>query len=250
MPDSITTQLERHFERLTRPHAQRRLLARWANDCDLAGRTPTDIIDLCEQATIDQNPVVAALLTRHQAGDPDAGIVLLTAMQPMVKSIIALRHSGGLSRHVLDNYWSAVAHLIGTIDPTNPPHDRDGQPTLFVSYLGNLVYSHLRKLDPASRRFQDRKREGRLLVTVDLNPNGHIHPHHRTEPSAVEDAAIARIELARLLEAVDHGDVTADRWQQLVEHRLGIAPTPRTASDRVAIHRTANRLAGIIGHAA
>jgi len=252
MPDSVTTQLERHFELLTRHQAQKRLIARWANDPALTGRTPTAILDLCEQCTVDQNPVVAALLAQHQAGDPDASTVLLTAMRPMIKRVITLRHHTALNRDLLDNYWSAASHLIGSIDPSVQPVQRDGQPTPFLSYLGDRVYTHLRKLDPAGRRFEDRKREGKLIFPVDTNPNDHeyVHPSNRTSSSSVEDAAIARVELGRVRDAVDNGAIAADRWQRLIEHRLGIASVARTANDRVAIHRTACQLANIVGHAA
>ncbi|MFN3256220.1 MAG: hypothetical protein ACE37B_11025 [Ilumatobacter sp.] len=252
MHDSVTTQLERHFELLTRHQAQKRLLARWGNDPTLAGRTPTAILDLCEQCTIDQNPVVAALLTRHQAGDPDAGTVLLTAMRPMIKRVITLRHHTALNRDMLDNYWSAASHLIGSVDPAVRPVRRDGEPTPFLSYLGDRVYTHLRKLDPAGRRFEDRKREDKLIVPVDTSQHDHdyVHPSNRTSASSVEDAAIARVELDRVRDAVDNGAIAADRWQRLIEHRLGVAPAARTAKDRVAIHRTACQLAGIVGHAA
>lgn len=253
MPDSVTHQLERHFDRLGRHHPQRRLLARWANDPHLAGRTATDIIDLCRERSLDQNPVVAALLTRHQDGDADAGTVLLTAMQPMVKRVIALRHRVPLNTGLLDNYWAAASHLIGSTSPTVEPVDRHGRPTPFISYLGDRLHHHLRRLDPEMRRHHDRVHTGRISILpagFRSDDRAAIHPDSHTSATAVEDAAIARIELTRVRTAVEQGQITAERWQRLVEHRLGDTATVRSSGERVAVHRTGIRLADLIGHAA
>lgn len=251
MRSPITTQLDRQFEHLNRHHARRRLLRRWADDPALAGRTAADIVELCEQPTLDQNPVVAALLQHHHRGDADAATILLTALRPMVITVVTKRYGTNVEDEVIDNHWAAASHLLGHTDPHHTPSDTRGRPVPFLTWVGDHLDSHLRRFDPAHRRWNDRRRKGRDTITVDFERTEQLintgEPHHQT---SVEDTVIARLELRRVVDAVDRGDVAHERWQQLLEHRLGITPTPLSTKDRVAVHRTAHRLAGLVGHAA
>lgn len=251
MPSHLSVQLEQQIEHLNRHHPRQRLLRRWATDPDLAGRTPSAIIELCGQSTIEQNPVVAALLRHHQAGDPDAGLVLLTALRPMLKAVVAYRHQR-ITDDIIDNYWSAASHLIGATDPDHAPVDRNGRTTPFITYLGNRLHQHVRYLDPAARRWRNRLRRGTVTRPLDVTRRSSELLDHdaRQTATSVEDIVLARIELGQVAAAVNSGEITADRWRRLVEHRLGARPDHASGAERVAIHRTATRLAGLVGHAA
>ena len=252
MPSPLTRQLEQQYQHINRHHARERILERWADDPHLAGRTPAALIDLLERQTLEQNPVIATLLRRHQTGDPDAATILLTAMRPMLKCVVVHRHGAGMTDELMDNYWSAASHLIGAIDPTIRPIGRNGRPALFLSYLGDRLVAHLRQLDPEARRWHDRRKQGRLPIPVDLTPRpgSPLETSSRQTVRSVEDTVLARLELEHVAAAVGDGQIAADRWQQLLQHRLGVSPTPRPARERVAVHRTAHRLAEIVGHAA
>ncbi len=251
VPSHLTRLLDEQFEHLERHHPRHRILDRWADDPALAGRTPHDVVALCAESTLEQNPVVSALLRRHQSGDPDAGTVLLRALRPMLKAVVEFRYPK-ITDDLIDNYWSAASHLIGATDPDLEPVERDGTPMPFITHLGNRLHQHTRDLDPAARRWRERCRRGDNAIPLDVTRRSHEIADHDTRQTAttVEDAAIARLELTQVADAVRNGGIAADRWRQLVEHRLGATVAPATGAERVAVHRTATRLAGLIGHAA
>ncbi len=251
LPSHLSTQIDDHLQHLDRHHRRRRLLERWAVEPALRGHTPATILGICGRSSTEQNPVVAALLRLHQSGDPDAGVVLLTALRPMIKAVVRCRN-GHLTDEVIDNYWSAASHLIGSTDPNREPLGRDGFPTPFIRHLGNRLHQHARDLAPSERRWRSLRRRGELPGSLDV-PHGsgelvdYVVP--RTAGS-VEDRVLARLELDDVAAAVDSGAIPAERWQRLVAHRLGARVTYAPVAERVAIHRTATRLAGIVGHAA
>lgn len=251
MPSHLTHQIDTQFRHLQHRHRRGRLSDRWTNEPALTGRAPTEITALCARATTEQNMVVAALLRQHQAGDPDAGMMLLVALGPMLRAVVRLRH-----RHVtddlIDNYWTAASHLIGTVDPDTTPTTRDGRPAPFLAYLGDRLTENVRKLDPAERRRYDRRNRGARVVWIDAaTESNELADHAQRHPDpSLEDIALARLELADVADVVTSGAIAAERWQQLVEHRLGANTTPSTGAARVAVHRTATRLAELVGHAA
>ena len=92
-------------------------------------------------------------------------------------------------------------------------------------------------------------------------PRGTVPPHDpttyefdlragTTSASAVEDGAIALIELRRIAHVVASGQIQRSRWEQLVTHRIGDPRGAPPAGTRVAVHRTATRLAYLVDHAA
>jgi hypothetical protein len=252
MPTQITVQLERHYQYCNSPRRQHDLATRWADDPALGGLTPADMIDVCERGTLDQNPIVAALIRRHQHGDPDAGTIVLTAMRPMIKAVAHRRHGPRLTDDLLDSYWGAAGHLIGSVNPEVPPRNPAGHTVVFMTYLGNHLVTNLRQFDPAARRWHDRRQAGRAEVPVRFDQHDTIaglDQRDRTVAS-VEHDVLARLELDEIAEVIEQGHISQDRWQQLLEHRLGISTTPTDARTRVAVHRTAHRLSNIIGHAA
>lgn len=254
MHTAITTRLEADFRRCYSPRRRTRLMTRWADTRALSGLTPTDIIDICEAATFDQNPIVEALIRLHQDGDEDASTVLMTALRPIV--IGAIRRRGSVVSHdVLDNDWAAVAHTLATINPSEPPVDCEGRPLLYLNYLGNRISHSRRKIDPATRRWLARRQRDAAvtqpLIEADLASDDSETRQCSTSATCVEDHAIARVELDRIARAVATGQLPRSRWEELVDHRIiRERNTVASGRTRVAVHRTANRLALLVDHAA
>lgn len=254
MHTTITTQLEQRLARCNSPRRRTQIITRWATNPALAGHTPSDIVDICHRPTTDQNPVVAALLALHQHGDDDATTILMAALRPMVLAAAAIRRAGPIRDNTLDNDWVAVAHVLATVDPTVEPTDSDGQPAVFFAFLGQQIGRSRRTFDPAARRWLVRHQRGMPL-------GGTVPPHDpttyefdlragTTSASAVEDGAIALIELRRIAHVVASGQIQRSRWEQLVAHRIGDPRGAPPAGTRVAVHRTATRLAYLVDHAA
>jgi len=253
MHSSITEQLADDFQFCSSPRRQTRIVARWANTPALAGLDPKTIIDICERATFEQNPIVAALIRKHQDRDADATTVLMTTLRPMVISVASTRSFGRLTDEMLDNYWAAIGYMLATIDPAIDPVDRYGNPQLFITHLAGLITASRRSLDPTERRWRERRERGHIEVPL---PDHTKASHHvsgsaglATSATAVEDDAIARLELGRIADVVSTGAIDTDRWNQLVNHRVnndvdGVA----SCRVRVAVYRTSNHLAALVDH--
>ncbi|WP_373068708.1 hypothetical protein [Gemmatimonas sp.] len=229
-------------------------MTRWATNTALTGHTPSDIVDICHRPTTDQNPVVAALITLHQNSDDDATTILMAALRPMVLAAATIRRPGPIRNETIDNDWVAVAHVLATIDPTEEPTDSDGQPIVYFAFLGQQIGRSRRTFDPSARRWLVRHQRGMPL-------GGTVPPHDpttyefdlragTTPASAVEDGAIAIIELRRIVHVVNSGQIPRSRWEQLVAHRISDPRGAPPAGTRVAVHRTAHRLAYLVDHAA
>lgn len=256
MHTTITTRLEQRFARCNSPRRRNQILERWTGIAALDGRTPIEIINICGQPDAAQNPVVAALITLHQHGDEDATTILMTALRPMLLASAGTRCASHLDDDTLDSDWAAVAHVLATIDPTVEPTDSDGQPVVFIAHLGHQLGLSRRKLDPAARRWITRRQRNMILgpTIPPRDPTTYEFDLQAgaTHDSAVEDGALARIELDRIATAVTNGQIPRSRWNQLIAHRIHELPhhdnTP--GCTRVAVHRTATRLAYLVDHAA
>ena len=165
----------------------------------------------------------------------------MAALRPMVLAAAAVRRAGPIRDNTLDNDWVAVAHVLATVDPTVEPTDSDGQPAVFFAFLGQQIGRSRRTFDPAARRWLVRHQRGTPL-------GGTIAPHDpttyefdlragTTSASAVEDGAIALIELRRIAHVVASGQIQRSRWEQLVAHRIGDPRGAPPAGTRVAVHR-------------
>ena len=172
----------------------------------------------------------------------------------LTSNAAAIRRPGPIRDETLDNDWAAVAHVLATIDPTIEPTDSDGQLIVFFTYLGQQIGRSRRTFDPAARRWLVRHQRGMPL-------GGTVPPHDpttyefdlragTTPASAVEDGAIAIIELRRIAHVVNSGQIPRSRWEQLVAHRISDPRGAPPAGTRVAVHRTAHRLAYLVDHAA
>ena len=231
------------------------MMTRWATIPGLAGLAPDDIIDICSRPTTDQNPVVAALIELHQTGDLDATTVLMTVLRPMVIASAMKRRGRHLDDEVLDNDWAAVAHTVGTIDPHRKPTDSEGKPEVFLAHLGKRIGLSRRRLDPTTQRWLIRRQRGTgprfILFHPDATSGEFEVRGDPTVETGVEDEVLARIELDRIARVVASGQIPRSRWEQLVAHRVDEHPdTVATGRTRVAVHRTAHRLAQLVDHAA
>lgn len=264
--DDISHQLQRRLARCRAPRRHTAITERWARTHPpLAGRTIDDVVDCCRRGTIEQNPIVGALIELHQSGDDDASTVLLSVCRPVVYGIA---HHTERSARPADgrevdresfcsgsgSYWAALGHVLATID-AHPPIGINGQPKVFLAHIGALVFRDRKRLDASDRRRHryGRRRDddatGRLVSLTEAIVDDEHRRRYPIDVSAVEDAALHSIELHRIAEVLRSGVIAADEWRHMVNHRIG----PRTTSttrERVAAHRTAQNLSRLVDHAA
>ncbi len=254
--DTVTIHLQRRLQHCLAPRRHRTITNRWsAAHPAIAGIDIADMLDTCRRRTIDQNPILAALIALHQTGDDDATTVLLSACRPLFYGVV--RHAQrcatteGTSGTQTTNYWAALGHVLATIDPT-PPIDHRGRPKPFLEEIAGALFRTRRQFDASERRRHRYNRSGgdnRIIALTDEIVEEQHHRRWADELHDVENHALCRIELSRIADAVRTGTVSLQRWQRLVDHRV----TPLGASspaDRVAVHRTATKLAELVEHAA
>lgn len=254
--DIVTRQLHRQLEHCRTPSRHRSILRRWSDSQPtLADMTIDTIIDVCRRETIDQNPMVTALIALHQAGDDDATTVLLSVCRPVVYGIAhhAHRSTSTEGNHGADptSYWAALGHVLATIDPT-PPVSEGGRPKVFLAHIGAAVFQCRKQLDASERRrhrYNRRRGDNRVVALTDEIIDEQHERRCAHELHLVEDAALARIELARIADAVRTGAIGAERWRRLVDHRIELRTAP-SSTERVAVHRTAAKLSSLVDHAA
>jgi len=255
----ILSELDRQLERCCSPVRQTRITRRWARtEPELAQLTIAGILDLAAVATPAQNPPLRSLLRLHQAGDPDAGTVLMAAATPMLKRIAAIRKPQGFSQVTtaeLDNLWGAFAHLIATIDPDvelRQDTSKDERP--MIAYLGPRVGTSHDIIDPDERRHRRRNRQSReIALQANDSHNNDCSVLFEDHKTNVADTAIASIELARIVEVFHSGKISDTRWKALIEHRLDRTPPPEGSSAvarRLQAMRAGQQLSELVGHAA
>lgn len=257
-PD-VVEQLRHQLNRCRAPRRNTVITARWSRTHpSLTGHSIDDIVECCRRRSTAQNPIVAALIELHQSGDFDASTVLLSVCEPIIygltkhRVIAADQGIGARSRRSGDdNYWAALGHVLATITPDEPTNG-DGEPKVFLAHIGAMVTNSRRCLDASARRkhrfdhgYHD---DSRFVALTDVIMEDE---QHRWIPagSCVEDAALNSIELDRIADVVRSGLIATDKWRQLIAHRVDHTRTA-TGRDRVAAHRTARRLAELVGHAA
>lgn len=235
--------LDHQYRRCLAPTRHSRIRTRWADEPALAGLSIPAIIDTCADATVDQNPIVRALLRLHQHGDADATTMLMVALRPSVSRVA---QSFSAHRHQDDAYstlWAAAGHLLATTDAELDPRDEAGEPRVLLSFLATRLRASYRLLDTDDRNQNRRYRRGQLPTIVALDPGV-----HDTAGGNVENQAVAMYELHRVADAVNNGVIGQARWKQLVHHRLSTQPS--TPAIRVGAHRAASQLAVLVGHEA
>ena len=239
----IHEQLDRHYHHCLAPSRHARIKQRWANDPSLAGLGIDEILDICATPTAQQNPIVQALIRRHQADDTDATTVLLIALLPSLIRIEATFTTRQRRDDAYSDLWAAAGHLLATIDPDHEPISATGRPRPLISNLATRLRTSKRVLEPETRNQYRRYRRGSHPVIVSLDTS-------RIQIAArdFEPQVFAALELERVAHAVTTGQLPRHRWLQLLEHRLG--DQPGTPAVRVGAHRAATQLAELVGHEA
>lgn len=255
---AVDDQIEAQVARCRSPRHQRLIMDRWGRlHPAFNGLSIDEIHARCRRGTTAQNPLVGALIELHQAGDADASSVLLSLCKPIVHGLTRIstkaasrRTNPGFYTTVSDTYWAGLGHVLATI-PSGTPTDPDGSEQVFLAYIGHLT-SHRRRQHNASERrrlrFETKVHGERVVQLTDAILESH-HVMQDVNRTPVEDSALRMIELNQIADVVRAGLIDADKWRQLLEHRVTTSPGS-TGRDRVAAHRTARRLAELVDHAA
>lgn len=240
--DPIAANLDRRYRRCCQPRHHEHIRQRWSSYPALAGRSVPDIRHTAASAERKHNPVLADLLRAHQAGDSDATTVLLCAFIPYVCRDPAI--PVGPDR--IADRWAALARLLATTDPADA--DRAGEHRAFLHVLVGRMRRHAARLryDP-----------DRHVSSLGYDPDRCAEPHrdshdaiahrHHTAPGAVEDQALARLDLQIIADHLRAGTITPIRWRRLVDSQIH---GDTTRSERRSVGRTIDRLAVLTGHVA
>ncbi len=261
MPTSaIAAHIQVQVDRCRSPRRHAAIIERWARTQPaLRGLSIDDIHVCCRRGTTEQNPLVAALIELHQAGDDDASTVLLSLCEPVIHGLTT---SDGRSdrRYNVDHvdervaaYWAGLGHVLASVTTEVPVHI-DATPKVFLSHLGRLATERRRHSNASDRR---RRRfvgaNDRFVELTDALVESEQFRRQLTG-GEVEDTALRSLELNQIADVVRAGLIDADKWHQLVEHRVTTTSESTggasTSRERVTAHRTARRLAELVGHAA
>lgn len=239
----IHEQLDRQYDRCLAPSRHSRIKQRWSTEPALAGLGIDEILDICATPTDAQNPVVRALIARHQDDDTDATTILLIALLPSLTRIESTFTPRQRRDDAYSALWAAAGHLLATVDPEYEPTSANGCPRALISHLATRLRSSKRSLEPEHRNLCRRYQRDGLPTVVSLDAS-------RIDPAArdFESQVFARLELERLAFIVDTGQISRHQWNQLLKHRLG--DVPRSNALRINAHRTTAQLAHLVGHEA
>ena len=199
--------------------------AQWSDDAVLSGYTPAAVMESLHVPHPQRTAVFQALATRAVT-DEAAAVLCLWGVAPLLASF-AHRRNGDIDEMI--GAASFVWPHLGHID--------EGADALLVA--AGRIAARAETAQRASRR-------------VDLHDRAH-HQRHLVETanrrgpsdSAVEAAAIARVELAGLAAMLAAGTITPTRWESVVEFRL--SPTLRSpnATQRSHLRRVTRQLAAV-----
>ena len=119
---TVTNQADRSLilaaSRLTTGRRAQRLTIRWAEDPNLHGRTPAEMLDaLAHRGHDDHDCIVRGLTTQSQHHDEDATVLLLAALRPGLWKLAHNYHRARLSEAFDDLVVNAV-HVIARVDPS------------------------------------------------------------------------------------------------------------------------------------
>ena len=226
--DPVTTNLADQLQRTLYPGRQQRIAARWHTRPDLAGRPVDHIVAAAGDADHpDHNPTCAALLAAHHTGDPDASIILLAAIRPLVHALDPTdRHHDGRSQ-----LWAAAARRLAITAPA----EIAANPKPFLVIILGRIRRDQRPTGPHTAPTYG--------LTYDPAPAG------GAGDDPVANAAVARIYLTRIANHIAAGPAAATRWRHVVAHqRLDGTPT-RTIHPQTG-RRAVQQLAHYIGYAA
>ena len=228
--DPIAAGVDRRFHACCQPNRARRIQQRWQHDPALAGHDAAHLRRTISGPTAAGNPALAALLRAHQDDDADATSILLAAFIPYVCSDPAIR----ITPERVADRWAALAHLLAVVDPAEADRRDETRPFLRV-LVGRM------------RRNMTRFSYGTEPGCVPVNDAILERHGRRTPPAAVEDQALARIDLTVIAGHLHDGTITATRWRRLVDDRIHGHADRR---GRSSIRHTARRLAVLTGRVA
>ena len=104
--------------RLTTGRRAQRLTIRWAEDPNLHGWTPAEMLDaLAHRGHDEHDCIVRGLTTQSQHHDEDATVLLLAALRPGLWKLAHNYHRARLSEAFDDLVVNAV-HVIARVDPS------------------------------------------------------------------------------------------------------------------------------------
>lgn len=182
--------------RFASPSVARRLLRRWRDVPELAGRTPDGILAAVTKArAANHRDVFAALVRQGQTGDDAAVELALLALRPALWRLLHERYYG--DPDLVDDVFADAAACLRTIDPTLP--------MLYERVLGRVRSFRSRQIAYAHRR--------RELEVATPDPDRYT-PH-----DPVGDAATANAVLDALRQLADRGDICPATWRALVVTR-------------------------------
>jgi hypothetical protein len=235
--DPIAGSLDRRYRRCCQPRRHELTRQRWTTYPALAGRPIPDIRRDATTANAANNPVVADLLRAHQDGDTDATTVLLCAFIPYVCRDPAF--TVGPDR--IADRWAALGRLLAITDPSS-----GDQPDEHRSFLLVLV-GRMRRHATRLRYSPDRRVAAALPIPEVADSHRALDGRHHTIPGAVENQALARLDLQLIADHLRAGTIKPKRWQRLVNSNLYDATDQ---SERCAANRLAARLGVLTGHVA
>lgn len=239
----IHQQLDRQYRRCLAPSRHARIKRRWSTDPALNDLGIDEMLDICTTPDERQNPIVRALIRRHQADDTDATTVLLIALLPSLTRIEATMSERHRRDDAYSALWAAAGHLLATIDPDHEPRNTSGRRRPLIADLATRLRDSRRTLEPEWRNQCRRNRRNGYPVIVSLDTSRIQITVRDFEPQV-----FAAMELERVAHAVTTEQLPRRRWLQLVEHRFG--DTPRSTTLRVGAHRATTQLAHLVGHEA
>ena len=239
--DPIAASLDRRYRRCCQPRRHERTRQRWST---LPGARrpihPRHPPHRRPPPTADHNPVLADLLRAHQAGDSDATTVLLCAFIPYVCRDPAI--TVGPDR--IADRWAALGRLLAITDPADA--DRPGEHRSFLHVLVGRMRRHATRLRYGPDRHVAAALPDRTSTVADSH--GALDGRHHTIPGAVEDQALARLDLQLIADHLRAGTIKPIRWQRLVDSHIYGAHRPIRTLRRSTAHR--RRLAVLTGHVA
>ena len=215
--DPIAGSLDRRYRRCCQPRRHELTRQRWATYPALAGRPIPDIRRAATTADAANNPVVADLLRAHQAGDTDATTVLLCAFIPYVCRDPAL--TVGPDR--IADRWAALGRLLAITDPVRRRPTRRAPIVPPRPRRTHAPPRHPAALQPRPPR---RCLPSRPPEVADSH--GALDGRHHTIPGAVENQALARLDLQLIADHLRAGTIKPKRWQRLVNSHLYDAHRP------------------------
>ena len=209
--------------RLTTRRWTQRLVTRWADDPQLHGRTPAEMLDvLAHRGHDDHDRIVRGLATHSQLHDEDATVLLLAALRTGLWKLAHTYHQPRLGGAFDDLIVNAV-HVISRVDPS-------------MDRLYDRILGRIRAATPRASEWPTEE------------PVAEFHDIPGAADSELVDQIEARDVLRRLGELRQADTVHTADWNDLIAVRVhgtfarDIARGRTTSQVRADISRFSHRL--------